>query len=165
MPVRVPVAVPEAEGAERTPWWRYAWGATLALSILALTYVLFDPDLGTEAPLFGELTCRGELEVLVSDGHGRPYLLAPESGVRARALGDGELRPALFTVHKREAGEEWSVYFTDDDRAGERIFFVGEIEPTTEVYVRAKDLEGRYCAGGSPIIAVEPSSPAATSSP
>lgn len=149
------------------PPWRYALAATLGLALLASTYVLFDPDLGTEAPLFQEFTCTGRLAVGAGDGLGRPQLASPEMALKMNATdgATGELRPALFRIFTREAGADWEEYYAVAVREGEHFIYL-RVSPTMEAYVEARDLEGEVCAGKSqalgvpaPISAPEPSSP------
>lgn len=129
-------------------------GALLAVALLAVTYILFDPELGTPVPLFQELTCRGDLVVVAGDGYGEPLLRVPESGLRAQAFApDGVTpRPAFFTVWKRQAGDEWSWFFDHTGPSGEHTFFMSPVDAQTESYVSAKDLDGKHCEGASAVL-------------
>lgn len=134
-------------------WLRYAWAAFLGLSILAMTYVLFDEDLGTPVPLFQEFTCRGKLDVTLTDPAGKPELRVPEMAVKMRAAGDGETRPAFFRLFIRDnADSDWREYFTFNIPGGEHLNYVGQITNETQLYVSAKDTEGEYCGNESDVI-------------
>jgi hypothetical protein len=121
--------------------------------MLAMTYVLFDPDLGTPVPLFQEFTCRGRLDVTASDPQGAPSLRAPEMALKMSARADDGLRPAYFIAMKREAGSEWEEYYAVEIPAGDHLMHVSPVTEKTEMYVIAKDLEGRYCSGRSSVLA------------
>jgi hypothetical protein len=138
--------------APRTPWLRYAWAATLGLSILALTYVLFDEDLGTSAPLFAEFTCRGELEVEIANGFHEPWLTTPSSAIYYKATRDGELVGVFMSLHVREAGGEWRIPLSRTDEPSEGFVYIPTVTNATEAYVSVKDTSGRTCKAESPII-------------
>lgn len=142
--------------AEEEPrrWYHIALAVVLGGSLLAMTYVLFDPDLGTPVPLFQEFTCRGDLVVQAGNGYGDPWLRVPETGVRALAFApDGSTpRPAFFTVWKRDLGGDWTWYFDHTAPTGEHSFFMSGVAEGTDAYVTAKDLEGKHCQGESRVL-------------
>jgi len=152
---------------ERTPWWRYAFAATLGLSILALTYVLFDPDLGTEAPLFGEFTCRGRIVVEVANGFHEPYLVPPNSAVYFRTATEDNATVATFvTVETREGSDaEWAKLLSRTAPEGDGFVFIPEVTNATQARVIAKDLEGQVCEGTSRTITTSASPEAERGSP
>lgn len=132
---------------------RYGAAAALGLSILALTYVLFDPDLGTELPLFGEITCRGRLDVVATNGFGGEFLQLPASGVTARATADGEPQAVLFEMFlRREPAAPWQRFHDQVAPGGEHTFYVTAVTEQTEAYVSARHLEGKVCAGESSVL-------------
>lgn len=144
---------PDEPAEERVPWWRYAIAATLGLSILALTYVLFDPDLGTDAPLFGEFTCRGKLEVTIANGFDEPYLVPGGSAVHYRATREGNATLAVsVTLFVREKGEDWRAQLTRRDEPSDAYIYIPRVTENTEAYVEAKDVTGEICGGRSPVI-------------
>ena len=149
---------PEAQD-EPVPWWRYVIAATLGLSILALTYVLFDPDLGTEAPLFQEFTCRGRLEVTIANGFEEPFLRTPSSAVHYRATREGHLVAVWVTLFVREAGEEWTAQLSRRDEPSDAYIFIPTVTNATEAYVEARDVSGETCVGESPVIRATSSPP------
>jgi len=138
-----------------------ALAAALGLSLLGMTYILFDPELGTAVPLFQEFTCKSELRVLATDPSGNETLRIPEMALRMRAFGDDAPRPAHFTIHKRERDEPWGIFYALPIQTGEHYIYVEPITAQTEIYVEAMDLEGVYCTGRSPVVrAIPTSSPA-----
>ena len=152
---------------ERTPWWRYAIAATLGLSILALTYVLFDPDLGTEAPLFGEFTCRGRLVVEVANGFYEPYLVPPSSAVYFRTATAENATVATFVTLETREGPDgaWTRLLSRNAPEGDGFIFIPEVTNMTQARVIAKDLAGEVCEGTSRTITTEASPAAQRGSP
>lgn len=162
-----PAASDPALEVERVPWWRYAVAAALGLSILGLTYVLFDPDLGTQAPLFGEFTCRGGIIVEVANGFHEPYLTPPNSAVyfRAHDAANNSI-DAFVTIETREGDDgEWTKLLARSAPEGDGYTFIPLVTEKTQARVLAKDTTGQVCAGVSRTItasaspAAEPSSP------
>lgn len=150
---------------ERIPPLRLAFALFLGGALLAMTYVLFDPDLGTEAPLFGELTCRGALELRVANGFGEPYLREPVTALTMEATDGGARVPALFVAYKREQGETWKEWLQQARPSGEWSVFMGDITPSTEVYVEARDLRGERCDAESGILRPQAAEPAGEPTP
>lgn len=133
---------------------RYTWAGLLGATILGLTVVLFDEDLGTGAPLFGEWTClpRGKLTLHVTNGFDEPYIISPQMTLKINATGDGEARPIFLIVHWREADGPWSLFFSQEARTYPHYQVVGPTTERTEIYVVAKDSEGRYCPAESGVL-------------
>jgi hypothetical protein len=132
---------------------RYASAALLGLTILGLTYALFDDDLGTPVPLFQEFTCRGTMELEVLNGFGEPHLQVPASGITVRALYDGATQPVYMRLFVRDAPDApWRQFHDQLAEDGEHTFFVTSITSTTEAYADAKHLDGARCRSESPRI-------------
>lgn len=137
----------------RTPWWRYALAATLGLSLLGLTYVLFDPELGTPVPLFQEFTCRGRIEVFAGNVRDEPTLLAPQMALKMRTFGpDGEPMLSYLSIYRKDGDGDWQLYIARPSVTDPDLIFLDVIDQTTAIRVNAKDLEGRVCAGESAVI-------------
>lgn len=134
---------------ERIPPLRIAWAAFLGLSLLAMTYVLFDPDLGTDAPLFGEFTCRGAIEVELAHSFGGDHLTMPDSGLVFNATEDGAPVHVVAVLFVQQPGEEFEATQSLNAPSGSDFFYLAKVTPGMAVFVRATDVEGKVCRGDS----------------
>lgn len=133
----------------RVPLGRKVLAGALAFAILGLTYVLFDPDLGTPAPLFGEFTCRGQLAVTATGPSGTAELGVPETGIRFEVTHAGMPHGAFVLLWLRAPGGDWTQEQELVVESGQDLFFVPRIESGTEAYVEARDTRGAVCDGRS----------------
>lgn len=141
-----------AEPRDRKRIARVAWASALALTMLGLTLVFFDEDLGTPVPLFHEITCRSDFDVMASDGQDRPVLHVPQSAVKLIALAEGVPQLAYFSLYVREGDGAWSLYAEQQSISETHFMFLYPTTNATEAYATAKDPGGKFCEGRSGVL-------------
>lgn len=125
----------------------------MGLTLLGMTYALFDPDLGTSVPIFHEFTCSRGMHVEAVDGYGNSTINVPAGAVYAKAFGEeGQIVPAFLTLHRRDEGGDWARVLAAENPNGQFVFTLSDVRETTEVYVEARDPTGAYCKASSGIL-------------
>ena len=133
--------MPDDERDERTPWARYVLAGTVGLALLGMTYVLFDPDLGTAVPLFQEFTCRGRFDLAITSGFYEPFLRVPASGLYIRSSVGGVLVPSYVWIELREGEGDWEELAQHAVPTGEESYFLPTVTEETQARVTLKALE------------------------
>jgi hypothetical protein len=119
----------------------------VALLVLPVWILTTDPDAKLQAlrtPL-----CKGGLVVEITNQKGGATLLRPDSGLKVRALADGEPVAARFLLYKREPGADWRYHWALDAPKGDEIFYLPQVADGLAVYVRALDPTGARCPADS----------------